>query len=122
MLNITTPENLTSFDPGTELEVICGWEFDEAPSSLELRLVWSTTGRGDRDLKVVSSTIINDVDHRGEKTVLITLPWGPYSFSGKLISLIWGLELVAFPSKDSTRTEITIAPRGEEVLLHKSKA
>ncbi len=37
-------------------------------------------------------------------------PRSPYSFSGKLISLIWALELVALPGREAARTEITLAP------------
>jgi hypothetical protein len=45
------------------------------------------------------------------------LPESPYSFSGKLISLTWALELVAEPSKELARQEITLAPGGEAVRL-----
>jgi hypothetical protein len=45
------------------------------------------------------------------------LPEAPYSFSGKLISLVWALELVLEPSKEVTRREIIVAPGGQEVHL-----
>jgi hypothetical protein len=48
----------------------------------------------------------------------IRAPKGPYSFSGKLISLIWALEIVVQPSEESGRTLITISPTGEEILLY----
>jgi hypothetical protein len=45
------------------------------------------------------------------------LPLAPYSFSGKLISLIWGLELVLEPSQETARFEFTLSPTGEEIML-----
>ena len=47
----------------------------------------------------------------------MTLPAGPYSFSGRLISLIWALELVAEPGNHVARVEITLGPDGQEVVL-----
>jgi hypothetical protein len=47
----------------------------------------------------------------------VQLPWGPYSFSGKLISLIWAFELIALPSEDSIRQEIVIGPDAREVQI-----
>ncbi len=117
MLSITTPGDLTAFDPGSEIELYIGWEFENDPSSIEVRLVWSTSGKGDQDLKVVQKIVLESPPNREERPVLIALPWGPYSFSGKLISLVWGIELIAFPSKESIRKTIVIAPQGKEILL-----
>src|ERR1043166_4380135 len=51
------------------------------------------------------------------RAVGLRLPESPYSFSGKLISLVWALELVAEPSKEVIRREFVLAPGGEEVRL-----
>ena len=53
---------------------------------------------------------------QGEQRVKFTLPAAPYSFSGKLISLIWAVELVADDS-DSARWEFVLGPDGAEILL-----
>jgi hypothetical protein len=45
------------------------------------------------------------------------LPEGPYSFSGKLISLIWALELACSPGSETVRREITVSPTGHEIVL-----
>jgi hypothetical protein len=47
----------------------------------------------------------------------VRLPETPYSFSGRLISLLWALELVAPPSKTVGRQELVVAPGGQEVRL-----
>ena len=51
------------------------------------------------------------------RTFSLDLPRGPCSFSGKLVSLIWALELVLQPSGEAGRTRITIGPQGREVNL-----
>jgi hypothetical protein len=47
----------------------------------------------------------------------LRLPSGPYSFSGKLISLIWALEVVAEPGADAGRQDITLSPTGRELVI-----
>lgn len=116
-MELIFPDDMTQFDPGAEIAVEATWELDEIPDHLEVRLVWHTTGKGDRDLKQVKTVTISSSTPSGRELVTLSLPWGPYSFSGKLISLIWGIELVALPSEDSTRRVITVAPQGQEVLL-----
>ena len=118
-LELTFPQNETGFDPGAEFSVSVAWEFETPPESLEVRLVWNTTGKGDRDLKVVKVVRLDKPAAKEQRIVAIALPWGPYSFSGKLISLIWAVELVALPGKESLRKEIRVAPQGNEVLISK---
>lgn len=116
-LEISFPQNIQSFDPGAEIAVKAIWDLDETPAKIEARLVWHTTGKGDRDLKVVKTVVIDHPPARDEQFVNFALPWGPYSFSGKLISLVWGIELVVSPGNNSVRSEIVVAPHGTEVLL-----
>jgi hypothetical protein len=116
-LKIDTPHNSDSFYAGAEIEVYLSWSLAEDPEAVELRLAWNTSGKGDQDLKVVKTVRFDSPQAREQRTVPLTLPWGPYSFSGKLISLIWAFELVALPNKESTRREFTLSHTGEEVLL-----
>ncbi len=116
-LELAFPQDSTGFDPGTEISIIASWEFDAPPEVLEVRLVWNTAGKGDQDLKVVKVARLEKPAAKEQRSVVLELPWGPYSFSGKLISLIWAIELVALPDKDSLRKEIRIAPQGNEVLI-----
>jgi len=45
------------------------------------------------------------------------LPEGPYSFSGKLISLLWAIEVVASPGDMAGRAGIVVSPSGREVVI-----
>lgn len=116
-LRIGLRENRTAYAPGDTLSGAALWELDAAPQSAELHLCWSTRGKGTEDAEVVA-TIPFDAPQPGDtREFTLTLPPGPYSFSGKLISLIWSLELVLKPGKHSVREEIVIAPGGAEVVL-----
>lgn len=116
-LQIHTPEGWTNFDPGAEIDLDLSWDLESPPTALELRVVWNTAGKGTTDLSIVQSHMIESPMPRDSRRMRITLPASPYSFSGKLVSLIWALELVALPGMQSTRQEIIIAPAGREVAL-----
>lgn len=107
----------TAFEPGDEIDLTLSWNLAEAPESVELRLVWSTAGKGTTDLEVVQTMPFEFPSPMETRRTSITLPASPYSFSGKLITLQWALELIAFPSEESTRQEIIMAPTGAEVRL-----
>jgi hypothetical protein len=54
---------------------------------------------------------------KDRRSFSLQLPEGPYSFSGKLISLAWALELVAEPGSRASRIEITVSPTRREILI-----
>lgn len=114
-LSIDTGEQ-TSFRPGEEITVEVSWDLSPAPSKLELRVVWNTSGKGTSDIGVASRTTIEHPSASDRQRVTVSLPEAPYSFSGRIVSVVWALELVALPSKKSYRAEIVIGPNGQEVL------
>lgn len=118
-LAIQTCDGRTTFDPAETISVDVQWELNDEPEALELRLVWNTSGKGDTDIGVENTVLLDTPGPSGSRRVDVDLPGAPYSFSGKLVSLIWALELVAKPSEESCHTEITIAPGQREVLLHR---
>jgi hypothetical protein len=66
---------------------------------------------------VVQTKRIDNPGALGSDPFSFTLPPGPYSFSGRLISLIWALELTCTPSHETVRKEIVVSPTGREILL-----
>lgn len=114
-LSIETTDGRTAFEPGEEIELDLQWELDEAPETLELRLVWNTSGKGTTDIEVARTAPIEEPSASGQIRKTIRLPRSPYSFSGKLVAILWALELVALPKEESTRLEIVIGPGNEEV-------
>ena len=116
-LGLFTAEDRTAFKPGEVLELSVLWALPTKPDALEVRLFWFTRGKGTEDVAVVSTEQIATADPAGEARVRFTLPASPYSFSGKLISLIWAAELVAEPGSRSTRFEFSLSPTGSELVL-----
>jgi hypothetical protein len=116
-LNIELKENRAEFEPGAEISGSVSWSLEQPAQALELRLFWFTRGKGTEDAGVVSSQRLEQPLPHETRSFRFQLPTAPYSFSGNLISLVWALELIAYPSKEVTRREIIMAPGGAEVRL-----
>jgi hypothetical protein len=117
LLKIELSDARTGFEPGQELPGTAAWKLDKPPRAVELRLFWHTSGMGTENAGVVETVRFDHPLPEETRSFRFRLPDAPYSFTGKLISLRWALELVAEPSKEVARREITIAPGGEEVRL-----
>lgn len=111
----------TAFEPGSAIEVDAAWDLDAEPEAIELRTVWNTAGKGKQDVMVVDVVRIDAPSAREQRRITVTSPGEPYSFAGKLISLVWALELVVLPKGTSIRQEITIGPGAKEVRLPEVK-
>src|SRR5438477_7374377 len=104
-LQIQTPDAKDHYAPGETLAGVVHWQLDFPPKSAELRLLWYTQGKGTQDLQVVDVADFDSATQSGDFEFEFALPAGPYSYSGKLISLNWSLELVIEPNSLSTRVE-----------------
>lgn len=92
-------------------EIIRGsilWALDKSPETVRLSFGWWTEGRGSEDSYVVNELEWNTHDTAGNETFEFTVPEAPYSFSGHLITLKWGLELSVKKGRDSSLQDITI--------------
>lgn len=105
-----------AWQPQQQVKGTVTWHLDKDPKDLVVRLFWYTQGRGTEDLEVVDQVGVEPAQ-QGQMSFSLTLPEGPYSFSGKLISVIWAVECVARPSNDCGREELTVSPTGEEIVL-----
>jgi len=115
-LEIRTREDKTNYNPGEEVVGEVSWQTDTVPRDAELRLFWHTAGKGTRDVEVVESISFESPLRQDRRAFRFTLPESPYSFSGKLVSLIWALELV-LASGETERLEIVISPTRTEIAL-----
>ena len=115
---IETHDGRTGFEPGETVDLLVAWKLEEAPESVEVRTCWMTWGKGSRDVAVVQTERLEAPRAAEGRRLRLELPRHPYSFSGKLVSLVWFLEVVALPSKEGNHLNITIAPGGQEILLH----
>lgn len=113
---MTLQLNETNFRPGETIKGDVNWQLDKTPKSLEVRLFWYTQGKGTEDLRIIETKKI-EPKQNGFAGFKFILPKGPYSFSGKLISLIWEIEFVTNPTDDCARESIILSPTGNEILL-----
>ena len=116
-LKIETEQGRTQYKPGETIAGTLSWNFTEQPRSVALRLIWYTRGKGDEDVGVVESVTFDSPGQYDTRQFRFDVPAGPYSFSGRLISLIWALEAVAEPKDQCERLEITISATGEEINI-----
>lgn len=116
-MRIETRDGVNAFLPGETVEGTVGWHFDVPAKSVELRLLWYTEGKGDQDVTVVESLPLPNPGRDEVRPFQIRLPAGPFSFSGRLISLVWALEAVAEPGSRAERLPITVSPTRQEILL-----
>ena len=117
-MRISTRDQRVSFRPGEEIAGVAAWQLESPPKAVELRLFWFTRGKGTTDVKVIQTLSFDAPKLEETRPFQLRLPGEPYSFSGKLISLIWALELVI--GKTAERLEIVVSPSGHEIVLHKS--
>ncbi len=120
LFKIVLAEDRLQFIPG---EMIRG-AVQGTPASkpvdetLAVRLIWYTSGKGTRDFTTVDErryklSGVAKCDFQFE----FTAPRRPLSFSGQLIGLQWAIEAVCLPSKRSTRVDIVLAHRPDQIRL-----
>ena len=117
-LQLILPDNRTSFEPGESIQVLAEWMLEPSVTAIELRLMWTTSGKGGTDQQIVQRWPFENPTLRESKIVDVKLPDSPYSFSGKLISLSWTFELIAQPFGTSVKAGFILSPTRSESLLH----
>ena len=96
-ITIETDNKREAYRPGEELRGVVTWDLPTPPKGMEVRLFWYTRGKGTQDVKVAKIDRFDPVTSKGRHDFRFVLPDAPYSFSGKLISLVWALEAIADP-------------------------
>ncbi len=117
MIRLGLRENKTVFQPGEEIAGAVLWDFPKPKKIVEIRLVWSTRGKGTEDVAVVAKQAADTSKLADTTTFSFIAPAAPHSFNGTLIALIWAVELIVEPGDEFERIEITIAPGGKEIVL-----
>jgi hypothetical protein len=106
-----------SYRPGEGVRGTLRWELDSPPSRVEVRLFWYTRGKGTQDVEIVQTAGWDFPSAAESREFELRLPGAPFSFSGKLISLLWAVEAVSEPPGEVARAELTVSPTGAEILL-----
>lgn len=116
-LSIQLQNGQTAFCPGEPVRGIASWDLAQAATAIEIRLLWYTRGKGTVDVQTVDGVNVTSPAPQDQKPFQFSLPQSPCSFSGKLISLIWAVELVVQPGERAQRIDLIVAPAGQELRL-----
>jgi len=73
-----------------------------------LRLVWHTEGKGTREVMVVGRVPLTDVRVANQRTFSFTLPAMPYTYHGRILSIMWSVDLFG-PSRRLLQREEQLA-------------
>jgi hypothetical protein len=115
-LHIELADDRRAFTPGESLAGRVSWSVNSATSA-EVRLFWYTRGKGTEDVGLVDTIAFPNPQTTDQRTFGFALPEAPYSFSGKLISIIWAIELILEPGPSVERLDIVMSPSGREIVI-----
>jgi hypothetical protein len=115
-LRIELADGRRDFKPGEPLAGLVSWSVNGATSA-ELRLFWYTRGKGTEDVGIVDTVVFPNPLTTDQRPFRFILPDGPFSFSGKLVSILWAIELILEPGSSVERREIVMSPSGREVVV-----
>jgi|SRR6516225_7302925 hypothetical protein len=118
-ITIQLADQRTAYGPKERVSGKVSWQLDKTPASGELRLIWSTRGRGDKDYAIVETIPFTNPQATETRPFTFTLPEGPYSFSGTYITLTWTIEATFKPGNVANGVDIVLAPGGKVVTLPK---
>lgn len=104
-----------SYVPGEPITGSVAWDLDQAPEGITVRLLWHTSGKGSRDMGVVGEQTWELVSSGGQEPFSFPGIDGPYSFSGRLITVSWVVEAVTQGTDLHTEVPFSLSPSGEEV-------
>lgn len=92
------------------------WSLEKEPRGLELRLCWFTRGYGSEESMTIASLPLGDAA-RGERAFSFELPDQPWSVKGRMVTIVWALEVVAERSGGLALEEIVVAPERRAIEL-----
>jgi len=118
-MKIAVRKQPAEYAPGEEIAGGVQWQLGKPPESVEVRLLWHTTGRSYEDVGVVASVRFDDAQQDDTRSFQFTAPAAPYSFTGHVVTLAWAVEVVALPHKENARVDLVIAPGGHALVLPK---
>jgi hypothetical protein len=121
-LALTIDRSPASFRPGERLDGSASWQHAENIRSAVVRLFWTTSGKGTTDTAIVMAEDLAAPQSNDTRRFSFVLPAGPPGFSGSLITLSWGVELVIEPGEVAIHREFEFGPDGREIRLPKVAA
>lgn len=104
-----------SYVPGEPITGKVTWDLEPSLSSVTVRLLWRTSGKGSQDFGLVGEEVWDSVSPSDSQPFTFPGVDGPYSFSGKLITVSWIVEAYAGRQKHKVEQALMLSPTGTEV-------
>ncbi len=121
MIEINTTLGVKNFHPGDDVTGKVNWDLESGPKEVVVNLLWHTQGKGTEDNDRVDQIVISQHTKRGEANFSLKIPkTGPWSFSGKLISILWIVEVVTNPTTEKMEVEIIVGPEAREIVINEA--
>jgi hypothetical protein len=114
-LSIELEDGKLAYAPGEEVRGRASWALDGDPESVEVHLFWRTEGKGTQDTEIADTAVFQAPGRQDKRDFKLRIPDGPYSFAGKLIAILWSVEVVAEPDSHAGRQDIVVSPSGRAV-------
>ncbi|MBC8011870.1 MAG: DUF3592 domain-containing protein [Burkholderiales bacterium] len=105
------------FAPGETLVFTLSRDASAPPGSLTVQLGWFTEGKSTRDTAIAWSEYLSDLAPGADRSFEVRLPETPWSFSGKLVSVAWRLEVLDAKREPLIAVPLVIGPGGQSVTL-----
>lgn len=114
-LTLDRPE--ARYLPGEEVRGTVEWSLENDPARLEVVLFWYSEGKGSPDTHTAASEVWEQPGIQGKRPFALKLPMAPHSFSGKLVTLRWAVEVYCRKPKLVEHLDLSMSPDGEPILL-----
>ncbi len=108
------------YRPGETVVGAVEWSFPEGPNGAALCLRWRAEGKGTPDAGAPIAVQFEDPRATDRRAFRVTLPIMPYSFSGKVLSIVWRVELMVRHQRYGREAievfrVITMSPTGDPI-------
>ena len=115
MIKIESCSGTNGFAPAAIAAFDISWNLPAAPAHFDVRMVWETKGKGDTDTGIGREQRFSATEASGSHRLEVFTPEEPYSYAGKLISILWRLEVKAVPIGTEARFDFVLGPNGQGV-------
>lgn len=111
------------YAPGDIMVVTARWPSDVTVQNMECAVEWSTEGKGDSNGDAVSEEIWDNLESVRSVEWKVTLPRGPLSVQGQLLSIVWSVhcdaQLEGERSEETQGIPFTLAHGRQPIALSK---
>ncbi len=114
-IKIHLTDDRTTYTPEQTIRGKLEWQLDDRPRAIELQLIWQTEGKGTKDADAAVVQRWDSPAPSDELSFELTVPPGPLSYHGSMISILWTLEALAVKPHAVASCGITISTAGQAI-------